>query len=565
LITPGRGRIAAMAALLCCLAGCAAPPVAAPPKQDYIRQSLAQPRPVTEKKPLPAPEYTPVMEDLSPLKTRLIDISARNTPLSDVLHVIAEATGLNLLMDGSVAADYPVTLTLKRVSAENALASIFSMLDYSYSIRDNFLVVEGITTRIHELGHPSLVQSYAIDVGGDILGGATAAAAGGGGGSSIKGGVSKALKNDATAFDFWESMEKSLNSLLGKAPAVTRTVSSAQSQRVNDKGSTSQQTSQMATTVEQQAPPGEGEATGSPDQRVTVNRLSGTIVVTASKKNQERVAAFLDAVRKSMGRQVLVEARIIEVQLTDDLNYGVDWSFLDHWKGIGADVVSGFGNLNMASRSFGDVVDAAVPSFRIGTSSTNFQSLLTALKSQGDVKTLSNPRINVMNGQASLLSVGKNISFISKITSTTSTSTGSVPITTFNVETSNVLSGVIIGLVPFINDQGDISLTVTPIVSELTNLAEKQIGKVGDQVSMSLPTIDLKELSTTVRMRDGQMVVIGGLISNRENVQDDKVPLLGDIPGLGMLFTKKKIEKSKSELVVVLQPRLVNGDTQAEY
>jgi MSHA type pilus biogenesis protein MshL len=261
-----------------------------------------------------------------------------------------------------------------------------------------------------------------------------------------------------------------------------------------------------------------------------------------------------------MNRQVLVEARIIEVNFSDNLNFGVDWSFMDDFKELGGNFVTGFGNLNIATRSFNDVVDASVPNFRIGSSRANFQTLLTALKQQGHVNSLSNPRVNVMNGQASLLSVGRNVSFISKVSSTTSTAAGSAPLTTFNVETSSILSGVLIGIVPFINEQGEISLTVTPIVSDLVNLLEKSIGQVGNQTTISLPTIDLKEMSTTVKVRDGQMVVIGGLISKKENIQDDKVPILGDIPWVGMLFTKKKKEESRSELVVVLQPKLVGND-----
>ena len=532
------------------LAGCTAHHQQEVKKPDYIRQEMADAQPPRDLRPAPTPEYLPVVEDLSPIKTRLVDISARNTPLGDVLHVIAEATNLNLLIDSSVPIDYPMTLTLKRVTAEAALSSIFSSLDYFYSIKDNMLVVEGVATRVFELGHPALIQNFSVDVGGDILGSVAAA----GGGSSIKGGVTKGSKSDVVAFDFWDSMEKSLNSLLGKKPATTRTVST-QSQSAAGKGISSQ----AATMVEKSSEQSGDQASGETEQRITVNRLSGTIVVTAGKKNLERVERYLDSVRRIMNRQVLVEARIIEVDFSDNLNYGIDWSFMDFLKS-GGSAVAGFGNLNIASRSFNDVVDASVPSFRIGASRTNFQTLLTALKQQGHVNSLSNPRVNVMNGQTSLLSVGRNTSFISKVSTTTTTSAGSAPLTTFNIETSSILSGVLIGIVPFINEQGEITLTVTPIVSDLVNLLDKSIGQVGNQTNISLPTIDLKEMSTTVKVRDGQMVVIGGLISKKENIQDDKVPVLGDIPWLGMLFTKKKKEESRSELIVVLQPRLVSSD-----
>jgi MSHA type pilus biogenesis protein MshL len=424
------------------------------------------------------------------------------------------------------------------------------------------LIVSGTATRAFELGHPALVQGYAIDIGGDILGGAVNAS-GGSASSSIKGGVSTTIKNDATAFDFWESMEKSLTTIIGKrAPAVTRIASSTSNQAISGKGTPTQTNSQVATTVEKSGEQagGDGEGSGN-EQRVTVNRLTGTIVVTASKRNLENVENYLNMVRRVLNRQVLVEARIIEVQLSDSLNFGVDWSFLDNFKELGGTFAAGFGELNLASRSFNDVVESSVPKFRIGTSRTNFQTLLTALQTQGDVSTLSNPRVNVMNGQTALLSVGRNISFISKVTSTTTVASGSAPITTFNVETGSVLSGVLVGMVPFINEHGEISITITPIISDLVTMNEKSIGKAGEQTVISLPTVDLKEMSTTVKVRDNQLVVIGGLISKKELVEDEKVPLLGDIPGLGYLFTRKKTQNSKSELVVILQPKLVSNDT----
>ncbi len=561
LIRFGPHRVWLVLALLL-LTACTTPATKTTKAQpDFIRQALQAPTPAKEPQKTAVPEYAPMVEDLSPIKTRMVDISARNTPLSDVLHVIAEAAGLNLLIDMGVAVDYPVTLTLKRVTVENALASIFTTLDYFYTIKDNLLIVSGTATRAFELGHPALVQGYAIDIGGDILGGALSAS-GGSASSSIKGGVSTTIKSDTTAFDFWESMEKSLTTIIGKrAAAVTRTASSSSNQANSAKGTSTQFTSQVATTVEKSGEQAGGDSEGSgSEQRVTVNRLTGTIVVTASKRNLENVENYLNMVRRVLNRQVLVEARIIEVQLSDSLNFGVDWSFLDNFKELGGAFATGFGELNLASRSFDDLVESSVPKFRIGTSRANFQTLLTALQTQGDVSTLSNPRVNVMNGHTALLSVGRNISFISKVTSTTTVAAGSAPITTFNVETGSVLSGVLVGMVPFINEHGEISITITPIISDLVTMQEKAIGKAGEQTIISLPTIDLKEMSTTVKVRDNQLVVIGGLISKKELVEDEKVPLLGDIPGLGYLFTRKKTQNSKSELVVILQPKLVSND-----
>lgn len=464
---------------------------------------------------LKIPEFTPITEDISPLKVRIVDIVARNTPLRDVLHVIAEATSLNLVMDKWANPETPITLTLKNISAEEALNIIFSSVDYFYAVKDNILFVKTVDSRIFELGHPAIVQNYEIAVGGDILGGALGGTTGGtSGGSNIRGNVIQNIKSDTVAFNFWEAIENSIVSILGI---------------------TGEQTT--------------GVAGSTVMQRVNVNRLTGTIVVTATKRNMERVEEYLNTIKRFINRQVLVEAKIIEVQLSDSLKYGIDWSSVTHILGS---------TVNFSTTNFSDISTSG-PIFSMeATKGSSFSALLNALKEQGELRTLSNPRVNIMNGQTSLLSVGRNVNFVSKV-ETTTFFTGNEPTTTFTVTTSSVLSGIIIGIVPYINEIGEISLTITPIVSDLAKLEDKEIGESGgNQITISLPTIDLRELSTTVKVRDGQLIIIGGLIQKEENLQKNKIPLLGDIPYLGELFTQRDKEESKTELVIILQPQLVS-------
>ena len=472
------------------------------------------------------PDFIPVTEDISPLKTRIVDIKARNTPLRDMLYVISEATGLNLVMERDVNAETPITLTLKNMSAEDALNTIFSSVDYFYNIKDNMLFVKAVDTRIFELGHPAVLQTYSVDVGGDILGGATGSLAGGstsGGSTNIKGNITQNTKSDTTAFNFWDAIEKSIASILGTAQPAAAPA-----------GGTPATPTTTTTAVQ---------------QSYTVNRLTGTIVVTGSKKSIEKVERFLNTIKKVINRQVLVEAKIIEVQLSEGLKYGIDWTFVNR--------TLGDGQISLTSPGFTGVVPLTSPYLNLGvTRGANFTSLLKALQSQGDVRTLSNPRVNIMNGQTALLSVGRNQSFISKVE--TITTTGTTPTSTFTVTTSNILSGIMIGIVPYINENGEISMTITPIISDLIKLEDKTLGSGINQTQISLPTVDLRELSTTVKVRDGQMVVIGGLISKRESVSDYKIPGLGDVPVVGEIFKNRNKAESRSELVIVLQPILVS-------
>lgn len=548
---------------LALLAGCANQPPVAP------RAASAQPLipPVRSQEPfvtgnikelektapppasLDTPDYQPVSDDVTPARTRLVNIQARNSALGDILHVIADAAGLNLIIGDGVQQDRSITITLKRVTADDALSTILSSADYFYTIRDNILSVEATGTKVFELGHPALVQGYNVDVGGDILGSAAELnASGSGSGSSsssnssgnssssgssnIKGTINQTIKHDAKAFDFWESLEKSLFSMLNR----------------RDSTSTAQ-----APAVQQSAV----ETPGTPRQNVVINRLTGTIMVTATRRNLDAIENYLDLVKAALGRQVLVEARVVEVQLNDGLQFGIDWDFLDsiRWFNTSGSIAGGFGNATNAANSA-----LTGGAFRLGYSGNNVQSLLTALKTQGEVKTLSNPRIHVMNGQTALLTVGRNTNYVSKITSTT-TATSGTPITTFTVDTSNVLSGIMIGLAPHITSKGEISMSVTPIISDLVRLEEKVIGTdLNNQFVISIPTVDLRELSTTVKVRNGEMIVIGGLIANKQDQVDEKIPLIGEIPWLGTLFSRKNYQDKRSELVVVLQPYLIGSN-----
>lgn len=499
---------------------------------------------------LKLPEPAPVIEEISPLKTRIVDVIARNTPLRDVLHVIADATGLNLIMEREVNPDFPVTMTLRNVTAKDALDTIFASVDYFYAIENNMMFIRATDSRVYELGFPAIVQNYSVDVGGDILSGASGNNTGGtstgsssstsGGSTSsgtnnLRGNVSQNTKSDQTAFNFWDTIEKSLAGILKPAAA-----------------------------------PGPASASGTVQESFTLNRLTGTIVVNASKRNLKRVEQYLNAVRKVINRQVLVEAKIVEVSLSDNFQFGIDWALVGYKAGVGTygasnlvmNTMTGV-NYNPGTRTLSGIQSGpnpapqqgfAKPGFNLGVTGSNFAAIVTALQEQGDVRTLSNPRVSIMNGQTALLSVGRNTNYIAKVETSINSSTAN-NLVTYTVTQGNVLSGIIIGLIPFVNENGEISLTITPIVSNLVSLEDKTFGI--NQTSISLPTVDLRELSTTVKVRDGQTIVIGGLIDQREQVVDDKVPMLGDIPLLGELFTKRTKMNRKSELVVILQPMLL--------
>jgi MSHA type pilus biogenesis protein MshL len=467
---------------------------------------------------VPTPEFQPVYEDITPLKTTRVDLSARNTPLRDVLYTVAQATSLNLVMEKDVNPEVPVTLTLTNVTAEDALKTIFSAVDYFYAIKNNLLIVKATETKTFELGFPAILQQYQTELGGDIVGagevsgggsstGGGSSGGGGGGTTTLKGSVTQKSEGDKKAFDFWDVIDNSMKTILAK----------------------------------------------SPEQSYIINKLASTVVVTASKTNLERVGQYLDLVRKVINRQVLVETKIIEVTLTDNLKFGLDWNAVIQKSGVGT--------INLGTTNFARVVPSVSPAFTIATTAADFTSTLNTIQELGEVRVLSNPRVSIMNGQTSLLSVGRKQSFISKAETTFNAATaGTLGTTTFTVETSSVLSGIIIGIVPYVSENGDISLTITPITSDLVRLVPRRFGgDSSNSVEIDLPTVDIRELSTTVKVRNGQLVILGGLIASKESLTDNQVPVFGDIPLFGMLFKSRNKEWQRTELVVLLQPTIISN------
>ena len=452
------------------------------------------------------PEFMPVKEESSPLSRKTVSIAARRTPLRDVLYMVARTANLNLVMQRDVDPELPITMTFNGLTIANALDLIFDSVNYFYTIEDNVLIISAMDTKMYEIGQPSVIQDYQINVGGDILSGTSS---GGEGQTAVSGDVSLRSATDKDAYQFWNSLEQSMKTLL-------------------------------ASDDEKQT-----------QSSFVINRMAGTIMVTAAKTELETVDDYIRTLKNVFSRQVLIEARIIEIQLSESQQYGIDWS----------NVVRGLdiGEITHKTSAFTNVVDNAGPNYSIEiTGNDNFNFLLRALQDQGDVKTLSNPRINIMNGQTSMLSVGRNTSFISKVETTTTTE-GTSQVRTFTVETSSILSGIMFGLVPYINKEGEITLTITPIVTNLVELEAKSIGGTEDSsaVEIKLPVVDLREMTTTVRVMDGQMIIIGGLIDKKEIVREKKVPLLGDIPLLGHAFRSMSTSEEKTELVIILMPKIV--------
>ena len=278
----------------------------------------------------------------------------------------------------------------------------------------------------------------------------------------------------------------------------------------------------------------------SAEGRFVVNRLSGTIQVTDLHRRVQEVATFLVNVRNSLYRQVEIQARIYEIALRDDYSLGVDWSRIDLRTPKGSFKLANI----IAAPAGGFVARAATATFSFNDG--DFEGVIQALQEQGDVQVVSQPRILTLNNQPALIKVGTDQSFF---TSTTTQGTaGAGNIVTEQVRT--VTSGLVLSVTPQISQDGWIMMDVSPIITRLTDTVESQNGSTA-------PVLEVKQSGGLVRVRDGQLVIIGGLIQEQLTTTERKVPLLGDIPVLGTFFSGTYQAERNTELVIFLMPRIL--------
>ena len=278
--------------------------------------------------------------------------------------------------------------------------------------------------------------------------------------------------------------------------------------------------------------------------RLVVNRLSGIIQVTDLHERVNSIAEYVDDVRRALYRQVEIEARIYEVTLQDSYSLGINWDRIDFFGTNGQATLSNIIN-GVTTAPFGGFVAKAATT-GISFEDGSFAGVLEALSEQGDLKVVSQPRIVTLNNQPALIKVATDQSFFIQTVSQGAGGAGNI----VTEEIRSVTSGLVLSVTPQISADGWIMLDVSPIITRLTDIVTSLLGSTA-------PVLDVKQSSSLVRLRDGEMVVIGGLIQDTTSKTERKVPLLGDIPWLGALFRGTYEVTAKTELVIFLSPHIV--------
>ncbi|MCF8185922.1 MAG: pilus (MSHA type) biogenesis protein MshL [Sulfuritalea sp.] len=468
------------------------------------------------------------------------DLVISNAPANQVLMGIVSGTRYSMLVHPDITGS--ISVNLKDVTVFEALDSIRELYGYEYKIEGARIFIEpqAMQTRVFQVNYIVGQREGKSDTrvtSGSISNNnqqsqqstsGTTTTTSGNNASSINGtSITTSTKND-----FWPDLALSLKEIVG---------------------------------------PGEGK-------RVIVNLQSGVIVVRAMPADIRNVEAFLRLMQVSIERQVILEAKILNVALNDASQSGVNWSVFG--KSGASTALAGNINANTTLTNGGSVGDlvsgdltvsngASVsnaattalggPLFAVALQSANFAALLSFLETQGDVQVLSSPRIATINNQKAVLKVGTDEFFVTGVSSST-TAVGATATTVPEVQLQPFFSGISLDVTPQIDKDNNIILHMHPTISQVTTVNKQvNLGTTSGTINLPLASSNVSETDSIVRTKDGRVIAIGGLMTESSVSSKSKVPGLGDIKGIGNAFRQKGSAVSKTELVILLKSTVVQG------
>lgn len=287
---------------------------------------------------------------------------------------------------------------------------------------------------------------------------------------------------------------------------------------------------------------------------VVVSPQASLVTVKALPSEISALKTFLKTSEQSLQRQVILEAKIIEVTLNDEYQQGVNWS----------EVLGHIGNTDLtfsttAAGQIGNSISSQLGGItNLVFKNADFSGVISLLETQGDVQMLSNPRVTATNNQKAVIKVGEDEYFVTEVSSTTVT--GNATTTSPEIELTPFFSGIALDVTPQIDEFGSVILHVHPSVTDTQE--QNKVVTLNDQdYVLPLAQSNIRESDTIIRAGSGEIVIIGGLMQTLTTDQESKTPVLGDVPVLGNLFKSVRRVQNKKELVILIRPTVVMADT----
>jgi MSHA biogenesis protein MshL len=542
------------------------------------------------------------------------NLKVTDAPIGQVLLAIVQDTPYSVLLSpraagpGAPTAPDKLTVNLKDVTVFEALDAVREIYGYEYTVDGTRIYVTPpeMRTKLYQVNYVIGQRRGVSDV--QVIGGASSSSAntsgttGGAGTTGSMGtngqtggsyaSIQASALSSMSRSDVWSEMEDSLRTILGCTIASTTPARSAAAAGGGGSASTNSSSgnssrADVSFNGEAQAGTRQRGVEGCPGGRaLTVSTMSGTIVVRAMPAELRQIESLLRSMQLNIERQVVIEAKVVDVELNSGSQQGVNWSALRGGLfrgGVGVNPgVIGGGTNGRGLINNGDSTTGPIPATMtdvlgtalIGVSTPNaftaglgmafqnasFSALINFLETQGRVQVLSSPRISTLNNQKAVIKVGAEESFVTNISGGTSTVTnGAAQVTPPTLMYQPFFSGISLDVTPQIDESDNITLHVRTMVNSITE-KEKLSLPAANAARVPFAVNSISETDSVVKTRDGQVVVIGGLMTESTSDNRARVPLAGDVPVLGAMFGRGDRQSSKRELVILLKPTVVKGD-----
>ncbi|MDD5329918.1 MAG: pilus (MSHA type) biogenesis protein MshL [Sulfuricella sp.] len=463
------------------------------------------------------------------------DLVVNNAPANQVFMGIVSGTRYSMLLHPDVSGT--LSANLKDVTVFEALDAIRELYGYDYKVEGTRIFIQPLTmrTRVFTVNYISgerkgtsstrVISGSVSDVPSGSSGGTAAPTTTAPGGASRAQDSSKITTTSSS--DFWTELKTTLAAIVGAKEGTS----------------------------------------------VVVSPQAGIVAVRAMPEELRNVERFLKAAQLSVDRQVMLEAKILEVQLNDGFQTGINWAAFKTGPNsrVSLGLLQPGSTLNTSGNLVGTPVSSAPGSTlasantAVGTliglafQTSNFAALLSFLETQGTVHVLSSPRIATLNNQKAVLKVGTDDFFVTNV-STTTTTTGTTGTTTPSVTLQPFFSGIALDVTPQIDEDGNIILHVHPSISQVTTVNKVvDLGAGVGVLTLPLASSNISETDSIVRAQDGSVVALGGLMRQAQTDDRSQVPGVGDVPVVGALFRNTSKVVQKRELVILLKPTVIRG------
>ena len=588
-------------------------------KQAAVPREKAAPLPEAVSSSLLPPLRSPVPRASGKQLEQRFDLVVTNAPINQVLMGIVSGTRYSIMVKpksaipaapggGAVAASAStgltdnVTVNLKDVTVFEALDAIREVYGYDYTLDGNRIYVQQpeLQTRLYQVNYIIGQRRGVSDL--QVIGGASVGSSNSGSGSntgssssssdsgttsSSYGSVQASALSTISKSDIWGEVEDTLRTTLGcQIPkSMPKTGGSGSTSGSSSSSSSSNSNSASRADVSYVGDTQSGErqrgVDGCTDGRaMNINQMSGTIVVRGMPNEHRMIGKMLRSMQLNIERQVIIEAKIIDVELNSESQQGINWAGFQHnlhrySVGANTTTIDGTNSTNGGAVNQGTSLGALLGTGMVGAAAgnafsaglgmavqlRNFSALINFLQTQGHVHVLSSPRIATLNSQKAVLKVGSEEPFVTNISGGTTSITNGISNTTPpTLQYQPFFSGISLDVTPQIDDKDNITLHVHSMVNSIIE-KEKISQPTAGAVRVPFAVNTISETDSVVKTRDGQVVVIGGLMTERAEDSRSKVPGAGDVPGAGALFSKGGQRAIKRELVILLRPTVVKNDS----